>query len=192
MVPITDFSPEDRDRIFKEEMASRRRALVRSKAPVALAAAAVIVAAASVAFALQKLSGANDHKITGTFTLLKIVEERSGGSCSGEGGYSDIDEGQQVVVKDAEGRTLAKGNLGAGRLVGFPEATSGNDEDTDSDPDRSAADDLDFSYCQFKFTVEDVPEADFYAVSVGRRGELTYSYAEMKKRDWKVSFSLGS
>jgi hypothetical protein len=44
--------------------------------------------------------------------------------------------------------------------------------------------------CAYTFAVE-VPDADFYAVEVGRRGVLTYSNAEMGTRGWSVWFTLG-
>lgn len=109
-------------------------------------------------------SGGNT--ITGTFTLTDPEVDYSSSSCSGTGGFSDISAGTGVVVKNEDGATIATADLAY-------------------DPDGSSA-----SRCHYTFTVE-VPAAEFYAVSVGRRGELTYSKAEMEAQGWQVGFTLG-
>jgi hypothetical protein len=45
--------------------------------------------------------------------------------------------------------------------------------------------------CEFPFTVSNVPTAKFYRVEVGRRGQVSYSYDQMRANGWKVSLSLG-
>jgi hypothetical protein len=45
--------------------------------------------------------------------------------------------------------------------------------------------------CQFPFKVERVPEAKFYKIAVGRRGELSYSHEELQAANWNVNFTLG-
>jgi hypothetical protein len=110
--------------------------------------------------------GSPTHDITGTFTLSDSDVDWSASSCSGTGGYSDITEGLGVTVKDGDGKTIA-----TGRLV--------------DDPKGSSA-----SRCHYTFTVA-APESDFYAIAVGRRGELTYSKAELEQQGWEVGFVLG-
>jgi hypothetical protein len=130
----------------------------------------ILVGAVAVAIGAVLLSRAllpEKETITGTVTINELVDAGSS-PCSGEGGYSDITEGLGVVVKNEEGTTLANGSLGEGRREGEP-----------------------IPVCTFPFTITDVPKAEFYSVSAGRRGELTYSYDEMVEQDWKVALSIG-
>jgi len=147
---------------------------------------------------LTLAGGDGGKKISGTFTLMEIISEPAGGTCSGTGGYDDIDGGLQVIVKNEDGKTLAKGELSDGRQVDLIEATMGgrpSDDEEERELEEAIQDvdlsDLDISYCQFDFEVPDVPASDFYSVSVGRRGELTYTKAEMDEADWFVAFTLG-
>lgn len=115
-------------------------------------------------------SWADEHDIKGTFTLTDGV----GGTdtnCFGTGGYDDITKGLQVVVRNDRNKILATARLGAGKR-------------------NSTASTLG-TRCTFKFTVKDVPESPFYAVEVGRRGELTYSAKELAKMKWRVQATLG-
>lgn len=104
--------------------------------------------------------------LNGDFTLFATT----GGTatnCYGEGGYDDIKSGVSVTVSDGTGRLLATGNLGSGT--------------------RSASG----GSCSFSFRIPDIKQSDFYSIEVGRRGELSYSHAEMLASDWNVAFSLG-
>jgi len=89
-----------------------------------------------------------------------------GDPCTGQGGYADMTEGAQVVVRDGAGETLAVGNLEAGRL-------------------------LKWNQCAFAFTIEGIPTADFYRIEVAHRGELTYPAIDLAYREWQVVFTLG-
>lgn len=107
------------------------------------------------------------HDITGLMTLNDdSTRWYTGDPCSGAGGYSDIDEGAQVTVTNEKGDTIATGYLGQGETISS-------------------------KVCAFKFTVENAPDAKFYAVEVSRRGELRFSKAEMEANDWFVAASLG-
>ena len=88
--------------------------------------------------------------------------------CTGDDGYSDIKPGLQVVIRDGDGSTL-----GTGHLAYDHEAYQATD-------DR----------CPLVFEV-DVPRSDFYAIEVGDRGELTYSFDDMEAMGWRVEASLG-
>ena len=105
--------------------------------------------------------------ITGSFVLTDDDVAWTSTSCEGTGGYSDIRAGTDVVVKDATGTII-----GTAALV--------------PDPERSGT-----TRCTYTFMVP-VKDAEFYAVSVGKRGELTYSKAEMEAQGWTVGFTLGS
>lgn len=93
----------------------------------------------------------------------------AGELCRGTGGYDDVREGAQVVVKDGGGKIIASTSLSSGK-VARPEYTW---------------------RCQFEFTIEDVPKADFYQIEVSHRGALTYPRQELEERGWFVSFTLG-
>lgn len=45
--------------------------------------------------------------------------------------------------------------------------------------------------CVVSFAV-DVPVTDFYEIGVGRRGELSYTLAELTDADFNVELSIGS
>lgn len=111
------------------------------------------------------------HTITGTMTLdAEGVDpgDTNTPGCRSKGGYEDIAEGAQVVVKDGAGSVLATTALGGGTQ-------------TVTDPGAD---------CVFEFSVA-VPDAEFYSIEVTHRGALTYSRVELEERGWTVSFSLG-
>ena len=78
----------------------------------------------------------------------------SSSSCSGSGGYGDIDEGTQVTVKNGKGDTLTTTSLEAGEGGRY--------------------------LCTFKFSFDITEGEDRYVVSVSRRGEMSYSFADLK------------
>jgi hypothetical protein len=85
-------------------------------------------------------------------------------SCWGVGGYSDIREGLQVVVRDSSSRILATAAL--------------------------AFDSAEFT-CSLKWQVQNVAKSDFYSIEIGRRGELIYSHAELESSRFRVISTLG-
>lgn len=83
------------------------------------------------------------------------------GTCSGYGGYDDMDVGAQVTIRNAKGETVAVGALDEGRPEGR-------------------------GTCIFPFTVEDVPAGEsIYSVEVSHRGEISF-----KEEDAEVGLSL--
>jgi hypothetical protein len=114
--------------------------------------------------------------ITGTFTLrapgsIRTAQAGPGAKihdCAGRDGYSDIDEGLGVTVRDEDGTTI-----GSSRLT-----QEGLEEVGDE------------NRCHFTFAVQVTP-ASFYAIEVGDRGEITYSHADMEAAGWQVELSLG-
>lgn len=144
----------------------------RRRAWVVLGAVIFVAVAGAIAFVGLGSSGALSprHTIDGTFELNDSDTEFSsisttGGTCKGTGGYSDMGPGRPVTVRDDTGKILASTTLGTG---------TGSSR-----------------RCVWVFTLPDVPEVSFYAVEVGRRGEVTYSLADMKANDWTVSLTLG-
>jgi hypothetical protein len=108
-----------------------------------------------------------DHTINGVFLTDTDGVGDSKTNCYGTGSYDDVSHGLQVVVRNESHKILATSKLGKGHsgLAGF--------------------------VCTFKFTIEDVPDAKFYSIEVGHRGDITYSAKELEKKKWKVAFSLG-
>lgn len=106
------------------------------------------------------------HDVAGTFDLIMDDQATLGAPCSGTGGYDDIQSGAQVKVTNQDGTLIGTGDLGAG------ERAEGR-------------------RCHFEFNIADLPDAEFYSFELGRRGELTYSKADMEAADWTVAMSLG-
>jgi Protein of unknown function (DUF732) len=99
--------------------------------------------------------------VTGSFTLKDESPNPyapaitvSGSSCSGSGGYGDIDAGTQVTVKNGKGDILT---------TTFLETGSGGRY-----------------LCTFPFSFDITEGEDRYIVSVSRRGEMSYSFADLK------------
>lgn len=99
--------------------------------------------------------------ITGSFTLkddspsyaypsIKV----SGSSCTGAGGYSDIGVGTQVTVKNGKGDVLTTSELQSGEGGSMR--------------------------CSFPFAFDVTDGEERYIVSVGRRGELSFSFGDLK------------
>ncbi len=109
------------------------------------------------------------HTITGDFQLnssdfsgITVI----GTSCQGKSGYGDIVPGAGVTIKDGDGKLLAATSLGSG---------TGN-----------------VMTCDFKFSLTNVPEVAFYTITISRRGDLSYSLAQMQSNSWTLSLTLGS
>jgi hypothetical protein len=109
---------------------------------------------------------ASGHTVTGILTVVDdYAGAMSGSFCNGKGGYADLKNGVQVLIEDKSGTILEKGELGGGTV------TNG--------------------YCDFPFTIWNVPASDFYQVEIGRRGGLTYTKAEMEAAGWTLALSIG-
>ncbi|MGV0736115.1 DUF732 domain-containing protein [Mycobacterium syngnathidarum] len=95
--------------------------------------------------------------VTGTFALSDnaglegIMSD--GTTCQGANGYSDVNPGTIVIVKNGRGDVLATTTLGTGK--------------------GSAAS------CVFTFSVPLTEGEDRYVLSVGRRGEFSYSFEQL-------------
>jgi hypothetical protein len=85
-------------------------------------------------------------------------------------GYDDIRDGTDIEVRDGAGRTLATGSLSEGALEIKPSEN--------------------ILGCSFKFSVQ-VPTSDFYRISAGRRGEVTFSREDLKNDGWEAHLTLG-
>lgn len=118
------------------------------------------------------MSGSEQRSATGEIALF---DESSalmldvGDACEGTGGYSDIQAGLQVRVSDAGGQLIGTGHLDPGQIRR-----------------RSVG-----KACVLEFSVDDIPDSDFYTFEASHRGGLTYSRSEMDSVDWHVSLQLG-
>lgn len=78
----------------------------------------------------------------------------TGTVCAGSGGYDDITEGVQVVVRNSKGEKIALGELARGLV-----STEGQ--------------------CTFRFNIEDVPASSgLYSIEVSHRGEITFKESD--------------
>jgi len=96
--------------------------------------------------------------VSGTFVLINSAGldaiASDGASCEGAGGYSDIGHDTPVVVKNGKGEILATTSLGQG--------TGGT------------------ANCTFSFSFPVTEGQDRYVVSVGRRGEFSYAFEQLR------------
>jgi Protein of unknown function (DUF732) len=102
--------------------------------------------------------------ISGIFVLVDNGSYEAitsdGESCQGTDGYSDIGRDTPVIVKNGKGEILASTALGAGK------GSSAN--------------------CTFSFSFPLTEGQDRYAVSVGRRGEFTYTFEQLRARGVQI------
>lgn len=101
--------------------------------------------------------------VSGTITLTDSGVDEVDGECWGTGGYDDMQGGTQVVVRDADGKTIGAGSLDAGYSDGSV-------------------------VCVFPFNIHDVPaESSLYSVEVAHRGQITFT----EDNAGELSLSLG-
>jgi hypothetical protein len=125
--------------------------------------------AAALALICAVLTGCGNvggGTILGSFTLTSADVAYTASSCEGTGGFSDIRPGLGVTIKDEAGKIIGTTSLAldaAGSSAGV---------------------------CRYTWSVP-VGIADFYTITVGKRGDLTYAYADLVGRSWKVDATLG-
>ena len=83
-----------------------------------------------------------------------ITPQTDGASCEGADGYSDVGQDTPVIVKNGKGEILATTSLGQGK---------GSNAD-----------------CTFSFSFPVTEGQDRYVVSVGRRGEFSYTFEQLR------------
>lgn len=134
-----------------------------------IAAVAVVAVGAAVAIGALVLR-TDEITVNGTLVLAGsgIAYGRHTGICVGDGGYDDIHDGTQVVISDADGTTIAVGELGEG------DPTAGNGRKPGT--------------CTFAFSVSAPSGHDFYGVTIGRRGTMKYAADVLGK---PLELSLG-
>jgi len=130
--------------------------------PAWIAMIAVAGTAAGVWWVVLRDGSPSITHVTGELVLtpaagavdLTSNDGRVGSECEGAGPYSDVRAGMQAVVT-ANGKTLAVASFGPGVVSGL-------------------------ARCTFRFAL-DVPTGyDFYTVTLGRRGQTTYSRSQFE------------
>ena len=102
--------------------------------------------------------------VSGELTLTDAGVHNVSGHCFGTNGYDDMQVGAQVVVRDADGKTVGVSQLDAGTLGGVTVV------------------------CTFPFTVEGVPSGKGpYSVEVSHRGQIAFEESQAHG----VSLTLG-
>lgn len=106
---------------------------------------------------------------SGTFTLKQVsLGDTPNDPCGGTGGFSDIQEGVAVVVRNSNGKKVALGQLGPGV----------RDELT------LTSDTSDSGYCVFPVEVTDIPaKGTIFSIEISHRGEIAFKKADADKLD---------
>lgn len=118
--------------------------------------------------------------LTGSFEIRDLAyQEQAGGPCSGSDGYSDIDAGTAISIKNGSGQLIAVGSLGAGVRVATPDA------------EQYMVGGRIQTYCVFPIEVKGIPVSDFYQIEVGRRGVLPYTREALEQKNWQLTITLG-
>lgn len=119
------------------------------------------------------IEGTGQYRVIGTFELYgesfeDFISVPAFG-CTGFGGYQDIAVGAQITIKNQSGDIIAVTAL---------------------QPPLDLEGEFGTDRCVFEFVAE-VPEATFYTFTLGRRGDITYSFAELEASGWRLSLSIG-
>lgn len=109
------------------------------------------------------------NTITGHIEVVSTRFRRDGTGkenwCENIGGYSDINPGTKVIVRDANNNIIADGYLGSGTLDGSVS-------------------------CIFPLLDIEVPDAKYYQFQIGRRN-ISYSRDELIKKGFRLKLFLG-
>lgn len=131
-------------------------------------------------------------RVEGTFTLpdkTTAVSKgdpapRIGATCVGTRGFDDIRAGMEVRLS-SDGTTLDVARFGNGEMARVTERPY-------QSPEMQRAQLVEYDTpCEFTFELEVPPGYEFYTVTIGRRGERTYSYDEITTPG-RLAFELTS
>ncbi len=125
----------------------------------------MVLAVAVLLVACGSTGSSESNTLTGSVSL-KNGRWDPGQACRGADGYGDLTGGARVTVTDGAGELLALGSMELGTASGY-------------------------LHCDLPFTVPDVPESEFYKVTIGNRPEMSYTLAELEAVDWNLALSLG-
>jgi hypothetical protein len=116
-------------------------------------------------------TSANQFVLQGTLTIYKGSDGAIGERCPYYAPYADVMYGSTLTVRNELGEILAVTELPPGQNIGsdYPGVT----------------------HCRVNIPATIVRKSKFYSVSVGRRGETTYSFEQLQERQWYISLILG-
>lgn len=123
------------------------------------------------------------HVLKGSVSFVLITNDsiQEGIACSGRDAvststdYSGFREGTSITIYDGNNTVLATGGLQAGTTV---------HETTKLETGREVT----FTRCVFMFEVTDLPDSDFYEISIAPlEGRGTYSREDLEERDWTIT-----
>lgn len=159
-----------------------------------LVAALVAVVVVAGGFALSRSGDRTPaHTIRGTLSLFDLESvDGSITDCSGSGGYSDIDAGMNVTVRNAKDEIVGSGrteHMTKDELVDFLLETDQADDEAEA---RETIDTIDGFACILSFEIE-VSDEEFYEVALGDgdRGKMSESRRELEEGGWRVDYNLG-
>jgi hypothetical protein len=106
--------------------------------------------------------------------------KKIGEPCKNSGGFSDINEGTAIYVKNVKGELLGLDKLREGKWY------------------RETGKEI--IYCKFPLVVREVPKSDVYIITVGKRNDMVYKSNELtlhkttgqekEKEFWVLDLSL--
>lgn len=105
--------------------------------------------------------------VTGPDVQVTTTHDATGdhtSACVLPPGFSDVPS-TEVTVKDETGKIVGAGQMAFGPKYSGPGCTSGT-------------------------SIGPLPDAPFYQLDLGRRGQFTYSKADLEAKDWKVALTL--
>jgi hypothetical protein len=109
--------------------------------------------------------------LQGTLTIYKGSDGVIGDRCPYHAPYADVMYGSTMTIRNELGEILAVTELPQGQNIGsdYPGIT----------------------HCRVNIPATIVRKSKFYSVSVGRRGETTYSFEQLQERQWYIGLILG-
>ena len=159
-----------------------------------LKVAAVAVPLVAIAGVVGTRGGdSSGTRLSGTF-LLTDWSEVSGDwdGCSGTGGYSDFGPGMNVTIRNGDGEIIATTATQSGSDYLDEHEDPDENDDGRGDITTLMENSGDMGFCAVRWSVEVPNDEAFYEVTIGRRGELTYSRSDLDEEDWDVFETLGN
>ena len=111
-----------------------------------------------------------------TYTIkgsLTLTDSDIGGSesyCYGKGGYQDLSGSLPITIKNGKGEILATGSTNSGIQPQIEPSSI---------------------KCVFEFSIDKIQKSDFYTIEIARRGQLNFSFDDLKKQNWIVALTIG-
>ena len=129
------------------------------------------------------------HTLNGTVAIRQqtSITYSLGDTCQGEGPFSNIGFGTQVLIKDSEGALLETGALDRGTVTFVTRPFRSFSVLGDREPEFVPGN----VRCEFSFQIPGVADADFYSIEVGREAPLTLSLRELESKGWTLIIELG-